>query len=56
MKIYELAQNYKEAKELFDLGYGYNSKMEATDARIKVEDSYYRNLLKIYTFEIKEKE
>jgi len=50
---YELAQNQKEAKELFDAGFGYESRTAAEKARASPEiDSYYRNLLKIFKFQV----
>jgi hypothetical protein len=52
MKIYELAQNLKEAEELRDAGCGYETKAAAEKARQAPEiDSYYRNLLKVFELE-----
>lgn len=52
MKIYELAQSLKEAKELRDLGFGYETRKAASEARNSPEmDSYYRNLLKVFELE-----
>lgn len=53
MIIYELAMNIKEARELFEEGYGYTSRKDIEKAKEQVEDSYYRNQLKIYQFKVK---
>lgn len=51
MKIFVLAQNKKEAQELFNAGCGYITKAEAMNARSSPEiDNYYRNLLKVFEF------
>jgi len=50
-KIYVLAQNKKEAQELFDAGCGYESRKAAEKAKASPEiDSYYRNLMKVFEF------
>jgi hypothetical protein len=52
VKIYVLAQNKKEADDLYTSGYGYTSRKAAETARSSPEiDSYYRNLIKIYEYE-----
>lgn len=52
MKVYVLAQNLREAKELRDAGCGYATKKQASDAKIQAlkdgADSYYINLLAVY--------
>jgi hypothetical protein len=51
VKIYVLAQNLREAKELFDAGCGYKTREAAAKARASPEiDSFYRNLMKIFEF------
>jgi hypothetical protein len=53
MKIYELAQNLKEARELRDAGFGYETKAAALKAKKSPEiDSHYANLLKVFELEL----
>lgn len=53
MKIYELAQTLKEAKELRDAGFGYQSRKEAEEARAEPGiDPFYRNQLKVFALEL----
>lgn len=55
MKVFVLAQNRKEAQELFDAGCGYETRTAALKARAAPEiDSYYRNLMKVFQFTYKE--
>ncbi len=53
MKIYEIAQNRAEAKELRDAGCGYETRAAAEKALAEDKniDSYYRNLLKVFELE-----
>lgn len=51
-KIFELAQNLKEATELRDAGFGYDTREDAEHARRSPEiDPYYRSLMKIFELE-----
>jgi len=49
-KVYELAQNLKEAEELRDAGFGFETREDAEKAKHARNgmDSYYRNLLKVF--------
>jgi hypothetical protein len=48
-KLFELAQNRKEAEELAAAGFGYETRTAAEKARKSPEiDSYYRDLIKVY--------
>jgi hypothetical protein len=52
-KVYVLAQNSKEAWDLFDCGFGYASRDDALRA-LKTDkdiDDYYRKLLKVFEFD-----
>ena len=52
LRVYVLAQNSKEAGELFRAGCGYLTEASAKKAKTSPEiDSYYSNLMKIYEFE-----
>jgi hypothetical protein len=52
MKIYVLAQNQKEAEDLYRHGCGYGTRAAAQKAKDSPEiDSYYRNLMKIFEIE-----
>lgn len=49
LMIYEIARNLKEASELRDAGFGYETKASAIKALKSPEiDDYYRNLLHVF--------